>query len=150
MPPRKSAKAARANSARDLRRADHSRAALISGEATPRKPSLSSTAHANQARAATTPTPETDNGLAVMDSGVGAVSSSRATTASTPMTCSIASSGHLSLSPRRPARIPLRGREVVMIRDLQDSSAVFEQAQTAPPERGVFTNCGKARRKKPQ
>jgi len=77
MPPRKSAKAARANSARDLRRVDHSRSALISAEATPRKLSLSSTTRASQARAATTPTPETDNGLAVMDSAVRAASSSR-------------------------------------------------------------------------
>jgi hypothetical protein len=52
MPPRRSAKAARAHSARDLRRADQSRAALIGAEATPSSSSLSnSTARADRPRA---------------------------------------------------------------------------------------------------
>jgi hypothetical protein len=50
MPRRKSAKAASANSTRDLRRADLSPAALIGANATPKTPSLS-TARADQARA---------------------------------------------------------------------------------------------------
>jgi hypothetical protein len=62
MPPRESAKAARAKSARDLRRADQSRAALISAEATPRKLPLS---RASTARAAAS-TPNADPADAVL------------------------------------------------------------------------------------